>query len=340
MTPDRRAELRRFVEHHCRDAGPDIVPASADASFRSYWRVTTPARTLVVMDAPPTLEDTGPWLDIGKRLRDHGLHTPAVYAVDRAAGFILMEDLGTRTYLPELSDATVDALYDDALDALFTMQRDVDASDLAPFDTGRLRDEMALLVPWLLERHLGRRVDAADAELIDAAVEHIAASVARQPTVFMHRDYHSRNLLVTAHESPGIIDFQGAVNGPLTYDLVSLLRDCYITWPAARVDDWVERYRRRLVDAGITNAGATQFHDWFDFAGLQRHIKVLGLFCRLCYRDGKPAYLHDLPRVLDYVLTVANAHDATRPFARMLERVTESTDLTRVRAAAASGGDA
>jgi len=304
------------------------------------------------MDAPPDQEDVRPWLDVGARLRHAGLHAPAVVAADAELGFVLMEDLGTRTYLPELNPQSADALYADALAALLRMQSDVAADGLPLFDATKTIPEMELLGPWFLDRHLGFTPTCDDWDVIEAAFRSIAASADEQPRRFMHRDYHSRNLLVATgapRESglagladappplvnPAIIDFQGAMHGPVAYDLASLLRDCYIAWPVERVDAWVEQYRQQLVDAGIARCSGAHFRRWFDLIGLQRHIKVLGIFCRLWYRDGKAGYLADLPRVLAYVLEVARLYPELAAFAGLLERAVSDRDVTAPRAPAA-----
>lgn len=345
MNMDRQSELLRFVAEHVAGAR-DVAPASADASFRSYWRVADGARTLIVMDAPPALEDVRPWLDVGARLRAARLHAPEVLAVDLDHGFVLMEDLGTRTYLPELNERSVDTLYGAACDALLCMQQDVSATSLPIFDATRTIPEMELLGPWFFERHLGFTPDCGEWDVIEHAFRQVANAADEQPRRFMHRDFHSRNLLIAdAVEpsanaaiafapfpaTPAIIDFQGAMLGPIAYDLASLLRDCYIVWPNERVDAWVETFRERLVDVGITNADRARFRRWFDLIGLQRHVKVLGLFCRLCYRDGKNGYLGDLPRVYDYVLGVARLYPELDAFADLLERAVDGRDLTVTR---------
>ena len=344
-TPARIEALRAFVATALADARFELAPASADASFRSYWRVAHAARTWIAMDAPPPQEDVRPWLDIGARLRGAGLHAPQVIAADAEQGFVLMEDLGARTYLPELNDASVDALYGDALEALLRMQRDVGAGDLPVFDATRTIPEMELLGDWFLRRHLGFDPGCDGWDVIENALRFIADASDEQPRRFMHRDYHSRNLLVVAANdpgtvasglvSPGIVDFQGAMLGPIAYDLASLLRDCYIAWPAARVDAWVEHYRLRLAQQGLLRVERAQFRRWFDLIGLQRHIKVLGIFCRLCYRDAKPGYLADLPLVLAYVVDAAREYPQLRDFSALLQRAAGATELTRARAPAA-----
>jgi aminoglycoside/choline kinase family phosphotransferase len=327
----RKADLQRFVAANIRDDF-DLSVASADASFRSYWRAAAAGKTWIVMDAPPAQEDVRPWLDIGARLRAAGLHAPEVFAVDLTHGFVLMEDLGNRTYLPELNDSTVDKLYGDALDAMLRIQERVPADNLPVFDSTKTIPEMELLGDWFLRRHLGIDPGCDGWDVIELALRFIANVSDAQPRRFMHRDFHSRNLLVSEHNNPAIIDFQGAMLGPITYDLASLLRDCYIAWPVERVGAWVERYRQRLVAAGIVNVDGAHFRRWFDLIGMQRHIKVLGLFCRLNYRDGKPAYLLDLPLVLNYVLTVADSYAELRDFAAFLRRCIGERDIAKAAA--------
>jgi aminoglycoside/choline kinase family phosphotransferase len=322
---ERHAALRDFVAA-CGADPQSLQVASADASFRSYWRVRRGGESVIVMDSPPQLEPVQPWLSIGAQLGAAGLHVPAVYAADVERGFLLIEDLGTRTYLPELDAHSADALYGAALDALFVMQTRLDGSALERYDEARLQMELEYLPQWLLQRHLGVTLECIEWDVVELAFRRILNAVQAQPYCFVHRDFHSRNLMI-ATPSPGIIDFQGALHGPLTYDLASLLRDCYIAWPPSRVEAWVEAYRLRLVAAGRTTADAALFRRWFDFTGLQRHIKVLGLFCRLCYRDGKPQYLQDLPLVLRYVLDVAGRYAELADFAALLTRFVGDTDL-------------
>jgi aminoglycoside/choline kinase family phosphotransferase len=307
----------------------ELAPASADASFRSYWRGYVDGQPVIVMDSPPEREDPAPWIDIGRRLADAGLHVPKVMIADVPLGFLLIEDLGTRTYLPELTDETADALYGDALDALLRMQSRVDTAGLPAFDHAWQTMELEIMPTWLLQKHLGVEVACEEWDIIENAFTAIMHTIAEQPRAFMHRDYHSRNLLVTTERPPGIIDFQGAMSGPITYDLASLLRDAYITWDEERVRGWVEAYRLRLLDARLLeeSVDADRFRRWFDLTGLQRHIKILGLFCRLCYRDGKPGYLADLPRVLRYVLDTARRHTDVAPLADYLEAKIGNRDI-------------
>jgi aminoglycoside/choline kinase family phosphotransferase len=319
MTLHRDEQRLAWLRQALADPHATLARASADASFRSYWRTHSGGRTWILMDAPPDREDIHPWLDVAARLAAAGLHAPEIRASDAGAGFVLMGDLGERMYLPALEDATVDALYGDALDAMFAMQTRVDTAGLPEYDEARLIAEMELLPTWFLERHLGVQPGCDGWDGIEAAFRALATSARAQPQAFVHRDYHSRNLLVVDGNNPGIIDFQDAVRGPVTYDLASLLRDCYIEWPEERVYAWVEAYRQRLAAAGMAVGDAAAFRRAFDLMGLQRHLKVLGIFCRLWYRDGKPGYLADLPLVWAYTQRVGVRHPETAPLIARIE---------------------
>jgi aminoglycoside/choline kinase family phosphotransferase len=315
----RLAQLTQWVQEDLGFAGSVIAPASVDASFRRYFRVTRGADSYIVMDAPPHKEDSAPFLKVARLLGGMDLNVPIVLARDMDRGFLLLTDLGSRQYLDELPEAhAADRLYADALAALRAMQTADPAisSDLPRYDRALLTREMELMPEWFLRHHLGLTIDARERAMLDALFESLVRAAAAQPAVFVHRDYHSRNLLVTAQDNPGILDFQDAVWGPLTYDLASLLKDCYIAWPPSRVRAWVLEYREKLVEAGFAlPADAAEFMRWFDLVGLQRHIKVLGIFARLFYRDGKSQYLNDLPRVLDYARETASSYAETAPFA-------------------------
>lgn len=324
-----------------------LIPASTDASFRSYWRTHSAGQSWIVMDSPPALEDPQPWLAIGARLADAGLHVPEVRAQDLEQGFLLIEDLGSRVYLSELQDDTVDALYAAALDALLRMQCTADAHDLPAYDRAFLSRELELMPEWFLSRHLRFTPTCAEWDVLEEAFTIVLKAALEQPRCFVHRDYHSRNLLLVDNTpdapphsapgpslpllaSPGIIDFQGAVLGPITYDLASLLRDCYIVWDQQRVEAWVEGYRQRLLGTRWRSAIPEQarFLRWFDLTGMQRHVKVLGIFCRLHYRDGKNGYLGDLPRVYAYVLKVAERYPELHAFAALLRCHIGTRDLS------------
>jgi aminoglycoside/choline kinase family phosphotransferase len=336
MTPiaDRAAARLAWTRHALDDASLTLQPASSDASFRSYWRTTHGGQSWIVMDSPPQREDPRPWLAIGARLAAAGLHVPKVAAQDLQQGFLLIEDLGSRLYLDELNEASADQLYGDAMDALLTMQTKVASDDLPPFDHAVLVSGLEVMPEWFLQRHLGHTPACGEWDVLEAAFDVIVRNALAQPRRFVHRDFHSRNLLVVDANNPGIIDFQGALHGPLIYDLASLLRDAYIAWPRGRVEGWVESYRHRLLGAGVIDASvdAARFLRWFDLTGLHRHVRVLGQFYRLWYRDGKPGYLKDVPQVYRYVIEAARSYPELADFAALLERHASGRDLTQVAA--------
>ena len=315
-----------------------IRTASADASFRRYFRISRgdvdpagwapPADTLIVMDAPPGKEDIAPYLKVSTLLEQAGAHVPHVHASDVRRGFIVMEDLGNTQYLSLLRTGRgVDKLYGDALTTLANIQvRGLRASQqLAPYDREPLERELNLMPEWFLRKHLGLELTPEERALLTVTFEFLMNEAMLQPQVFVHRDYHSRNLMVLSQSSmnrsgPGVIDFQDALRGPIGYDLVSLLKDCYISWSRERVERWVKGYRRVLGNLGA-NVGDSeyQFVRWFDLIGVQRHIKVLGIFCRLWHRDRKIGYLADLPLTFDYVVDACRRYTELVEFGRWLE---------------------
>jgi N-acetylmuramate 1-kinase len=332
---ERAAQRLQWARRVLDDPALELASASSDASFRSYWRTVGREPSLIVMDAPPAQEDLRPWLDVAARLERAGLHAPRVLAQDLEQGFLLLSDLGTQLLLPALDAASVDGLYGLCLDALEAMQTGIATEGLPDYDRTRLRTEMELLPTWFIERHLGVALDAAQRNLIDDSFEALADAALAQPQVFVHRDFHSRNLMLGHDEGGapllGIIDFQDAVRGALTYDLVSLLRDCYIEWPDTRVQVWADAYRQRAIAAGLCDASPHAFARWFDLMGLQRHIKVLGIFCRLWYRDGKRGYLDDLPLVWRYTREVGGRHPETRALVEQLESMLDGRDIRQPR---------
>ncbi|MGB5064324.1 MAG: phosphotransferase [Candidatus Competibacter sp.] len=293
-------------------AAPDrMAPASSDASFRRYFRVWYDGQTRIVMDAPPDKEDCRPFVAIGQAMRGLGLNVPEVLAGDLDQGLLLLTDLGNRQYLAELNERSVSGLYDDALAALACLQTggDPDAPLLPLYDSALLHREMDLFRDWFLERLLGLELCMDERQTLDQTFALLADNALEQPRVWVHRDYHSRNLMVTDPLNPGVLDFQDAVVGAVTYDLVSLLRDCYIAWPREQVERWVLDYRARLRALGMNGLDDTgQFLRWFDLMGVQRHLKAIGIFARLNLRDGKTGYLRDIPRTLSYVLEVASRY--------------------------------
>jgi len=301
-----------------------ITAASVDASFRRYFRVHRGGGTQIVMDAPPQHETLDSYLQVARLLAGTGVNVPAVLAVDAEQGFVLLGDLGMLQYLDALAQgADPEPLYSDAIDALLRLQAlgTEAAADLPLYDRELLRREMELFPEWFVVRHLGLEPDADEWRAIGSAFDWLCDQALAQPVVLVHRDYHSRNLMVCPGRNPGIVDFQDAVRGPITYDLVSLLKDCYVVWPRAQLADWLDRYRAGAAQLELdVGANRDVFLRWFDLMGLQRHIKVLGIFARLWYRDGKPGYLGDLPRVLDYTLAITGAEPALAGFDEFLRR--------------------
>ncbi len=316
-----------------------LRPASADASFRRYLRLDArepgqPSR--IVMDAPPSHEDCRPFVQVAGLLGGAGLAAPEVLAWDEAQGFMLLSDLGDRTYLAELQALDLsagaglkraDGLYRDAIDTLVNLQR-IDAAAVAPalpaYDRALMQRELALFPEWYIARHRGATLSEREQQQLDRCFEQILQVCLAQPAVLVHRDYHSRNLMVPLVEGrgPGILDFQDAVAGPASYDLVSLLRDAYIEWDEAIQIDWAVRYWERARKVGVPVAddfgGFWRDYEWM---GLQRHLKVLGIFARLYHRDGKDGYLKDLPLVWRYAHHVAMRYSVLTPLARLLERL-------------------
>ncbi|MCB1758984.1 MAG: phosphotransferase [Gammaproteobacteria bacterium] len=294
-----------------------------DASFRRYFRVEGGSgERWIAMDAPPEKEQSDTFVEIAERLAAHGLHVPRIHAKSLAQGFLLLEDLGSVHYLDALDERSAGTLYGDALAALATIQSCVPNADLPPYDRAMLMREMALFREWLLERMLGLSLDQGEAAALDRICALLADNALAQPTVCVLRDYHSRNLMVCDSANPGILDFQDAVNGPVTYDLVSLLRDCYIAWPRARVRQWAWEYFDLACRSGILrSADKPAFQRWFDLMGVQRHLKAAGIFARLDARDGKPGYLKDIPRTLEYVLQLEDEYPELATLCRLIERV-------------------
>ena len=302
----------------------DMTPASNDASFRRYFRATLQDRSYVAMDAPPDREDCEPFVRIARAMHEVGLHVPEIHAEDHEQGFLLLDDLGTQSYLDSLDQYSVDSLYADAIESLLILQGSdiLERIDLPPYDEALLMQEMGLFRDWYLGTHLGIDLSQEQANDLQQVFELLAASALEQPTVCVHRDYHSRNLMVVDEDNPGIIDFQDAVVGPITYDLVSLLRDCYIEWPRTLVESWAMQFYEELIEAGVISKDSRgNFLRWFDLMGVQRHLKATGIFARLNHRDGKPGYLNDIPRTLGYVKEVAGRYDELSSLAKLLEEI-------------------
>ncbi len=300
-----------------------IEPASSDASFRRYFRVQTAHETLIVMDAPPDKENCQPFIAIAQAMLGFGLNVPKILQQDLEQGFLLLSDLGSDQYLSHLNDDSVDALYSDAIDALIKLQVNGCGHESVPlYDHEKLLAEMQLFNDWFIDQNIKIELNPSQQKIISETFEWLAQMALQQPQVWVHRDYHSRNLMVCEKNNPGVLDFQDAVIGAVTYDLVSLLKDCYIAWPRERVETWVAEYQAKALAAGIRGIEDTaQLLRWFDAMGAQRHIKVLGIFSRLFYRDGKAGYLKDIPLVFDYVLDACERLPEMAEFGRFLNDV-------------------
>ena len=298
-----------------------LTPASEDASFRRYFRVTSADDTWILMDAPPEREDCRPFVAVAKLFAAAGVHVPRVLVEDLVNGYLLLSDLGSTTYLQALSEASADGLYRAANEALLRIQLASRPGALPEYDRALLLRELRLFPDWYIAKHLGIALDATQARTIDETFELILANNLAQPQVYVHRDYHSRNLMVS-EPNPGILDFQDAVYGPITYDLTSLYKDAYVAWSEERVIDWVVRYweaARRAELPVHQDFGA--FYRDFEWMGAQRHIKVLGIFARLYHRDGKDRYLQDMPRVMHYLRSACARYAELAPLLRLLDQL-------------------
>ena len=314
-----------------------LVPLAGDAGCRRYFRLETECDNgqqqgigqgvggcphLLAVDAPPQKENSHAFVALGRYLRDNGIHTPEVIAADTERGFLLLEDFGDNLLQQALNPDSVELLYGESLMTLLRLQQCQQPPALvAAYDRDFLRSELNLFDRWFVDALLCCALDANEKQLLDNTFKLLEASALAQPQVLVHRDYHSRNLLVTEGGAPGVVDFQGALIGPITYDLVSLLRDCYVRWPREDVRRWALAYGNMALEVGVLpSVSEREFLQWFDWMGLQRHIKVLGIFSRLALRDGKQAYLQDLPLVIRYVLEVAEEYPLLAEFVVWFKR--------------------
>lgn len=327
-TDHRLDALTIFVAGAIGTADFGIAPASADASFRRYFRITpvTPWRghaTLIVMDAPPTTEDCRPFVHVARLLAAAGVHAPTVFGEDFGGGFLLLSDLGDRTYLAALDSASAPKLYADASEALIRWQRATRGGELPPYDEALLTRELNLFPDWYIGRHLDIELTAGERATLAHAFRQILDNNLAQPNVYVHRDYHARNLMV-ADPNPGVLDFQDAVFGPITYDLVSLLRDAYIAWDEEQQIDWAVNYWERARTAGLP-VGSDFGRFWHDFEwmGVQRQLKVLGVFARLAHRDGKRSFIDDMPRVMAYLRRACERYRALHPLLALIDGLDE-----------------
>ncbi len=316
----RQQQLTEWLHRLFPDRSFTLAPASADASFRRYFRATfSDGDTRIIMDAPPQHEDCRPFLHVGKLFEAAGAHVPHVFAEDLQQGFLLLSDLGNTTYLQALTATTAPALYGAATDALVKIQLASCPDELPPYDEALLLREMRLFPEWYIAKHLNVTLGDTQHAKLETMFARIAANNLAQPRVYVHRDYHSRNLMLT-EPNPGIIDFQDAVYGPITYDLVSLFKDAYIRWDEAEVLDWLIRYWEKARKAGLpVAADFSDFYRDFEWMGVQRHLKVLGIFARLYHRDGKDGYLKDLPLVMNYLRAACARYIDLKPLLQLLD---------------------
>jgi len=323
MNNDQRLQqLKHWLTQHLNSDQYEITVASADASFRRYFRVHYQSGTMIAMDAPPDKEDCAPFVKIARLLFNAGIHAPEIIAEDHDQGFLLLSDLGDTEYLSVLDENTADSLYKDAIDSIIRIQS-VSSDKLPAYDRALLNTEMQLFIDWFLQQHLGLSLTDEQQQNLELSFECLIENALQQPAVFVHRDYHSRNLMKLNTNNPGVIDFQDAVSGAISYDLASLLKDCYISWPRAQIEKWVsyyleQAYEKKLIDR-VFNLNDVLF--WFDLMAVQRHLKAIGIFARLNIRDGKPGYLNDIPRTFSYIIDSCERYPALAPLKNTLQQL-------------------
>lgn len=298
-----------------------FTPASEDASFRRYFRLQQGAGSWVVMDAPPAREDCRPFIAVTTLMQRAGVHVPQILAEDLDRGFLLLADLGRQTFLPVLDEGSADALFTAALEALIRWQQATQEGVLPRYDEALLRRELALFPDWFVARHLGRSFDAQESRLWASICDVLVSSACAQPQVFVHRDFMPRNLMVS-EPLPGVLDYQDAVLGPVTYDVISLFKDAFLSWPQSRVDGWLRQYWERAREVGLPVMSAFEaFALAAERMGSQRHLKVLGIFARIRYRDGKPRYLDDAPRFVGYLRDRCRVDPVMAPLGELFDRL-------------------
>ncbi len=329
-------DRRQLAEHWVKAQFPgrpfSMQTASADASFRRYFRIFVEDQTFIVMDAPPQHENCGPFLNVAAILAEAGVHVPRILAHDVGQGFMLLSDLGSTTFLQALTDqpAMAQDLYGDAMDALIALQLSGHAKNLPPYDQALLSKELNLFPEWYIAQHLQKPLSDRQQTILDGVFGHILRNNLAQSKVLVHRDYHSRNLMMSS-PNPGILDFQDAVYGPVTYDLVSLFKDAYIRWDEDRILDWVIRYWEKARKAGLpVAADFASFYRDFEWMGVQRHLKVLGIFARLHYRDGKSTYLNDMPVVMDYLRKACERYRELGPLLIVLDELNSAEPSQKI----------
>ena len=338
----RQQQIEAWLQKQFPGTSFDLAPASADASFRRYFRATFVDRTLIVMDAPPQHEDCRPFVHVAQLFGAAGVHVPQVLAQDLEQGFLLLSDLGNTTYLQAISAGNAQKLYGTATDALIAIQLASRENELPPYDEKLLMREMRLFPEWYIAKHLQTTLNEKQSTMLEKIFQRILHNNLAQPRVYVHRDYHSRNLMVIESplsnalpqagertnekgnflSSPGILDFQDAVYGPITYDLASLFKDAYVRWEEAEILGWLITYWEKARKAGLpVHADFADFYHDYEWMGVQRHLKVLGIFARLYHRDGKEGYLKDLPLVMEYVRKVCERYIDLKPLLRLLDEL-------------------
>ncbi len=319
MEAERQQRLQSWVAAALGEAAAALQPASSDASSRRYFRTSAQGRSYVVMDAPPAHGDCRPFLRIAALLKEAGLHPPDILAEDLPQGFLLLEDLGPRTYLEALDESNADRLFGDAISALILWQRATRNGVLPPYDRALLHRELMLFPEWYVTRHLMLELSSMEMMVLQDAFKLLEDSALAQPQVYVHRDYMPRNLMVS-EPNPGVLDFQDAVMGPVSYDITSLFRDAFVSWPEDRVRGWRLKYWDTGRHVGLPlPAKPQEFERASDWMGMQRHLKVLGIFARLHYRDGKSHYLKDAPRFLRYLAQIGHLYKEFTPFLKLLD---------------------
>jgi N-acetylmuramate 1-kinase len=317
---ERLESLKLWLSDVLETSDFELKPASEDASFRSYYRLFLQNKTLIVMDAPPAEEDCEPFVRITNTLHACGVNAPTIHNMDLQQGFLLLDDFGNDLYLHKLDSSTANKLYADAVKTLIRMQTSADAKELTNYDEFLLQREMQLFTEWLLGKHLRIELNNDQYNEMKIIFCLLAENALQQPQVFVHRDFHSRNLMLTQENNPGVIDYQDAVSGPISYDLVSLLKDCYIKWSRDEINQWVDFYFNQRAE-NEPEIDRERFQRWFDLMGVQRHLKASGIFARLSHRDGKHGFLKDIPRTLSYIIDLKQDYKELLPLCLIIEEL-------------------
>ena len=317
---DRFESLQHWLRETLETNNFILKPASEDASFRHYYRLTTNKSTLIVMDAPPHQEDSKSFVRVNSILHECNVNVPIIHNMDLEKGFLLLSDFGEDHYLNKLTNFSANNLYTDAIQTILSMQLSSDTKGLDTYNEALLSHEISLFTDWLLNKHLGITLSTHQINAINKLFDLLVTNALEQPQVFVHRDFHSRNLMFTPNNNPGVIDFQDAIIGPITYDLVSLLKDCYIKWSKKEINNWVDFYCTQLdIHHDKLEIDRGQFQRWFDLMGVQRHLKASGIFARLFHRDNKHQFLKDIPRALSYIVDLSHSYKELLPLCHLIE---------------------